>query len=228
MTTGLIEAGLGVQVSAANPQPGLMRRAQADGVPVLYAGADSAAPGKPLPEGTKILCIYVGEPGAGAPDAVHVWSIEEANWYLDPHSELYGGADLRVLPTYVHDYAGDPVADAKNAVGAMEAMGWARDRGRLIFWDAETFVDGPYCAALNLEVRKLGCRLGKYGSQGTVNSNPPVDGGTWMATDTQVDPVELPPGCVGDQWSFGSPWDRSKFSEFVYENCGRGLRHKPK
>ena len=197
-------------------------------LPALYKGVDSARAGNPLPPYTKILAAYIGASDMpGRPDARHVWTMDEWNMYLNPDSVYYGGAELRALPIYVHDYPGDPLADAKNAADAAIDLGWSDAVGRLLFWDAETLVDPAYCSALNLELRLLGFRLGKYGSQGTINQNPPVAGGTWIATDSRIAPSQLPPGCVGDQWLFGGPWDFSVFGEFVYANCGRGPRHVP-
>src|SRR5215469_6288160 len=150
--------------------------------PVLYPGADSAAPGEPLPEGTKILAAYVGAPDLpGQPDARHVWTLPEWDLYFNPGSHLYGGPELRALPVYLHDYPGDPVADAANAADAMADLGWAMDRGRLIAWDAEMLVDPGYAQALADELDKRGARLMKYGPGSTVFRNPAAPGGTWLA-----------------------------------------------
>lgn len=191
----------------------------------LYKGADSASPGTLLPKGTQILAAYVGAKDLqGQPDARHIWTLDEWNLYLNPASDLYGGPELRTLPIFVHDYPGDPAILAENAVDACVDLGWARHLNRLIVIDLETLVDPQYVSSLNIEVRARGFRLMKYGSAGYVNQNPPVDGGTWMALLTPSQPTVLPSGTVGQQWRFGPTWDNDIFSEFVYANCGRGVR----
>lgn len=194
--------------------------------PALYNGADSASPGQPLPAGTKILAAYVGAPDLpGQPDALHVWSIDEWNLYLDPGSKLYGGPELRPCPIYLHDYRGNAAEDAANAIDAVMDLGWTDQKLRIIADDLETLVDPVYVSQLNQEYRMRGFRMMKYGSSGFVNQNPPTDGGTWMALLTNRKPTTLPAGiAVGQQWHFGQPWDLNVFSQFVYDNCGRGPR----
>ena len=192
---------------------------------LLHAGADSAKPGQPLPPGTTILCIYVGAKDLpDQPDAVHVWSVDEANLYLDPSSPLYGGPELRVLPVFVHDFPGDPVLIANNTADALTDMGWSDKLERIVFLDIETLVAPAYVAAVASQLTARGFTMGKYGSQGTINQNPPVPGGTWMATDSKIPPLTLPPDRVGEQWLFSDPWDLSGFDEFVYQRCGVGPR----
>lgn len=191
----------------------------------LYQGADGIKPGIPLPAGTKILCVYVGAFDLpDPPDAVHVWSVEECNLYLDPDSPLYGGPDLRVLPLFVHDFGADPAKVAANAADALLDMGWSDKLGRLIYLDVETLVDPVFVNGVDSELGRRGFRLGKYGSAGYINRNPPVAGGTWMALLQRRRPTILPPGTVGQQWAFGPQWDFDVFSQFVYDNCGQGLR----
>jgi hypothetical protein len=190
----------------------------------LINGADSASPGQPLPPDTEILAAYVGLPGAGAPDAEHVWTAAEWNYYLDPDSHLYGGPQLRVLPVFVHDFPGDPVTLADNACDAAINLGWSFKRGRLLVVDLETLIDPPYVIGLNRRIRERGFRMMKYGSPSTINQNPAVDGGTWMALLQARRPTILPAGTVGDQWRWSSIWDLTVWSEFVYANCGRGPR----
>lgn len=192
---------------------------------VLLNGADSARPGQLLPPGISILCGYIGAKDLpGQPDAVRVWTLEEWNLYLDPYSPLFGGPQLRVLPIFVHDYPGDPVQLANNACDALVDLGWSDKLGRLVYLDIETLIQPVYVAGVAAQMASRGFNMGKYGSAGTINANPRVPGGTWMATDTKARPVTLPPGCVGDQWLFGEPWDYSVFSPFVYANCGEGQR----
>lgn len=192
----------------------------------LYNGADTAAPGHPLPAGTKILCGYIGAHDLpGQPDALHVWTRAEWNQYLDAGSPLYGGPELRSLPIFVHDFPGDPVQLANNACDAAVDLGWAHRLGRLIAVDLETLVDAAYVSGLNKQIRARGFRCMKYGSPSTINQNPATDGGTWMALLLAHRPSVLPPDTVGDQWRFGTEWDLSVFDKFVYDNCGVGPRH---
>ena len=187
----------------------------------LINGADAATAGNALPADTRILAAYVGQPGQT--DATHVWSADEWNFYLNPESPRYGGPDLRVLPIFVHDFPGDPVRLANDACDAAIALGWSDKKHRLLVVDLETLIDDAYVTGLNLQIRKRGFAMIKYGSPSTINQNPPVDGGTWMALLQRRRPSVLPPGTVGDQWSWGV-WDQTVWSEFVYENCGRGMR----
>lgn len=192
---------------------------------VLYPGVDGVSPGAPLPAGTKILVVYIGARDLpDPPDALHVWTIAECNLYLDPASSLYGGPDLRILPVFVHDFASPAGLVAANMADAALDMGWAPRIGRIIYLDLETLVQPVFVAAVGAELARLGFVLGKYGSSGYVNQNPPVPGGTWMALLQSRQPRALPPGTVGQQWRFGSPWDSDMFSQFVYDNCGRGMR----
>lgn len=191
----------------------------------LYNGVDSATPGHPLPRNTRILCVYIGAKDLpGQPDARHVWTIDEINQYMDPASKLYGGPDLRVLPIFVHDYPGDPATLANNCCDAAVDLGWSNRLGRLLVVDFETLIDPPYVGGVSAQITDRGFRMTKYGSQGTINQNPPVPGGTWMATDSGTRPAVLPADRVGEQWLFDEPWDFSVFDQFVYDNCGVGPR----
>lgn len=196
----------------------------------LHNGADSATPGWALPLGTTILAAYVAaydlpDPG----DARHAWSPDEWNLYLNPGpaddpNPLYGGPELRVLPIFVHNYGGDPVVGANNACDAAVDMGWSDKMGRILCLDLETLTDPAYTQAFSAQTTARGFKLMKYGSPSTIQGNGPVPGGTWMAQLTNFRPSVLPPGTVGDQWAWGNIWDLSVFSDFVYANCGQGLR----
>ena len=197
---------------------------------LLYNAVDAAFPGHALPPLTDILMGYVGAKDLpGPPDTPHIWTKDEWNLYLDPASALYGGPQLRPLPIYTHDFAGDPAQDAENAVDAAVDLGWANTLGRLMLWDAEMLVDKLYTARLNVEVRVRGFRLTKYGSLTTIEQDPPTDGGTIFAAWQKTKPQAIPPG-LGVGWQWASPdqvggfWDLSICSPFVYHNCGFGLR----
>lgn len=196
----------------------------------LYNGVDISTPGAPLPKGTHLLFGYVGARDlSGRPDTPHIWTLDDWNQYVHPDSPLYGGPRLRVVPVYTHDYAGDPVVDAKNAVDACADLGWALHAGRIIYWDAELLVDESYCDRLSLEISHQGMRMGKYGSLDTIKRNPPVPGGTWFAKWQTEKPPSLPSDLgVAWQWSSpaqnGTPWDMTIADHFVYANAGREIR----
>ena len=191
----------------------------------LYDGADAAIPGQPLPAGTRILNIYVGATDLPVrPDTPHIWTVDEANLYLDPDSPLYGGPDLRVLPNFVHDFPADPALLANNACDAAVDMGWSDQLGRLLVLDTETLVDRSYVNACDWQISQRGFLMMDYGSYQFVLQNPPVSGGKWGALLTRYRPSFLPSNLVGQQWQWGRAWDRSVFSRFVYDNCGVGPR----
>lgn len=194
--------------------------------PALYRGADASIPGNPLPKSTQILAAYVGATDLpGQPDTPHIWSIDEWNLYLNPDSSLYGGPDLRCLPIFVHDFTGDAVTIAQNAIDAVTDLGWKSHLGRIIAFDTETMINRSFVHAVDLEVQRAGFRLMDYGSLDFVVHNMPCSGGLWGALLTATQPSILPPDCNGQQWRFGTEWDSDIFDEFVYENCGRGMRH---
>lgn len=193
-------------------------------------GVDASQPGARLPKGVSILFAYIGAKDlSGQPDTPHIWTVDDCNRYLSPSGDLYGGPQLRIVPIYVHDYPGDPVADAQNACDAMQDMGWAMDRGRLLYWDAETLVDPQYTDALAVQCMKRGVRMGKYGSLDTIEQDPPVPGGTWFAKYQDQKPLVIPAN-LGVAWQWASPtqvggdWDLSICQSFVYANAGRGIR----
>lgn len=191
----------------------------------LYPGVDGIKPGIPLPAGTKILAVYIGAKDLpDPPDAFHVWTVDECNLYLDPASKLYGGPELRILPIFVHDFTADPHLVALNMADAASDMGWSDRVGRIIYLDLETLVSPLFVTEVSNSLRTLGYTLGKYGSSGTVNRNPAVPGGTWMALLANRQPTTLPAGTVGQQWRFGADWDLDVFDQFVYDNCGQGPR----
>ena len=184
----------------------------------LYNGVDAAFPGAALPAGTQILAAYIGEPtDPGPPDTPHIWTAAEWNSYLTVAPQL------RFLPVYVHNYAGDAVADATNAANAATELGWIPGKGRLIAFDLETFVDPPYVTDFDANLKQLGFETMPYGSAFYVDQNPPC-AGRWVAQLTANPPRSLPAGAIGQQWKFGGSWDYDVFSQYVYDNCGRGPR----
>lgn len=196
-----------------------------------YNAVDASHPGAHLPKGTSILFGYIGAMDlSGKPDTPHVWTLTDWNRYLSPHGDLYAGPHVRPVPVYTHDYPGDPARDAQNAVDAMADLGWYDNVGRLLFWDAEALIDPWYTDALAVECMRRGVRLGKYGELSTIESDPPVPGGTWFAKWQDTKPTAIP-ASLGVAWQWASPtqaggdWDLSICSPFVYANAGRGVRH---
>ena len=190
----------------------------------LHPGADASTPGAPLPAGTSILAAYVGRPGAGAPDALHIWSADEWNDYIE-HAP-----SLRSLPISVHSYDdGNPRADAANAVDAVRALGWAPNmpgaQRRIIVVDCETLIDNAYFAEVQKGINDAGFRAVLYGSASTVEYNH-CPGGYYVANyNFSHAPTTLPANCLGIQWKPGGAWDLDVFSDAAYAGCGIGLRH---
>jgi hypothetical protein len=196
-----------------------------DTVTTVYSGVDGAYPGQALPAGTRIVAGYIGAKDLpGGPDTPHIWTRDEWNLYLDPRSALFGGHDLRCLPIYVHDYPGDPVADANNAADAAIDLGWSHDRSRIIVWDAEFLSVKSYAAALHLNLNRLGFELMTY--EKTVLQDPSADF-RWIfriLTAGSPEPTAIPAGEDGWQWAQHDPWDLDIFSQAVYNHCGQGPR----
>lgn len=197
----------------------------------LILGVDASYPGNKLPQGTEIVAGYVGAPDLlGTPDTPHLWTLEEWNWYLDPKSDrpdLYGGPGLRALPIYTHDYPGDPVADANNAIDAMTDLGWRQHWTRLVAWDSEALVDAVYEGRLARQLQvAAGWNMLPYGIARTITMVPVPKGspGVWAAALQPQQPRGLPDGWAGQQWRFGEDWDYDVFTPAVYNQCGLGPR----
>jgi hypothetical protein len=189
---------------------------------MLYNGVDSAYPGAPLPAGTQILCAYVGGKFLpGAPDTPHIWTTDEWNGYYEDHSKI------RMLPIYVHNYPGDPVECADNAVNAVTALGWAAnmpgDERRIIVLDMEIFVAPAYVHGFIDRASQRGFATMVYGSWDFVVRNPPGIG-YWMSHLLPHAPSILPPNAQGVQWRYGAQWDYNVFSSRVWNGCGQGPR----
>ena len=195
----------------------------------LYKGADASTPKAALPSGYLIVAGYVGAPELpGQPDTPHVWTAAEWNQYLDPASPLYVPG-CRALPIYTHDYPGDPVQDAANAMDAAADLGWDADRGsRVMAWDSEFLSDPGYCAGLRRALNLGGWLLMTY--EKTALQDPPTDL-RWLFHIQGLHsppPRSLPAGADGLQWTFAGAWDLDLFSQRVYDLCGQGPRIVPK
>jgi hypothetical protein len=198
----------------------------------LYPGVDaSREPGTPLPFGTRILCGYIGALDlAGRPDTPHIWTRDEWNAYADPDSPLVAPQDkpfLRLLPIFTRDFAGNPDNDANNAADAAIDLGWSHDGSRVILRDAEFFRDDSYSAAFRARLNLRGFKDGTY--EQTPTQDPSAQF-RWIFDLVPRQPKALPPGWDGWQWAFpntpgGVPgWDRSVFSQRMYDYCGQGPR----
>jgi hypothetical protein len=194
---------------------------------MLYKGVDASKPGHPLPPGTSIVAGYVGAPELqGIPDTPHIWTRDEWNMYLDPLGQFYGGPAIRALPIYTHDYGGDPVIDARNAIDAMLDLGW-HEGMRLLAWDSEFLIDQAYEEGLAAELWKQeGWGLLPYGVARTITQviAPPHSPGVWAAALQSTEPRSLPAHWAGWQWAFGNTWDLDMFDQAVYIGCGKGSR----
>lgn len=188
----------------------------------LYDGADAAFATAALPAGTQLLCMYVGGPGPGAPDARHIWTAGEANSYYRTDPEL------RFLPIAVHSYDnGDPVASANNGADAMERLGWAPFMHglarRVCLIDCETLIDPPFFTAMQDQVYDRGFAPVLYGSAGFVTRNP-CPRGYWLAAPTGRRPTSLNGEVRGIQYAWGPSWDLSVFDDLIWAAAGQGPR----
>jgi hypothetical protein len=193
--------------------------------PVLYSGVDASQPPGTLPAWhVDIICGYVGDASLpGPPDTPHIWTPAEWNTLYEQ-----SGGRVRMLPIYVHNYPGDPKQDAANAVAAARALGWAPNLAgtsrRIIALDLETMVDRTYVAMLETYVWDAGFAAMPYGSNYYVLQNPPGVG-YWVADLVTRAPRYLGAQVQGVQWQWGAVWDRSVFSQRVWDGCGVGPRH---
>jgi len=114
---------------------------------------DAAYPPLTEPDGFAGVLGYIGKTGF----TPHVWT--PAEWRRFEH--------LRQFPCYVPDLAADPAGEAKIAVDAAEALGWARfpePDTRTIICDTETNIVPGWYAAFAATVAELGFIAVNYGS----------------------------------------------------------------
>lgn len=195
--------------------------------PALFQGIDASDPPAELPDYTvDIVAGYVGETTLpGPPDTPHIWSADQ--WNALEADGRARGHPVGLLPIYTHNYPGDPQADARNAVNACLALGWAANmpgsQRRIIALDLETFVDKSYVGALEDAIYRLGFIAMPYGSNYYDLQNPPGVG-WWVALPEIFPPRYLGPGVQGVQWQLGGTWDRSVFAQRVMDGCGFGPR----
>ena len=115
---------------------------------------------------------------------------------------------------------------AKAAVDAVTQKGWApfAEPRRIIVIDAETNTNYDYysdaCDAIST-AGFVGVQYRSAGSVGNAVQNPPDL--TWVAVPGQPKPnAQI---WAGYQYAWGREWDLDTFSQYVYDGCGRGMRH---
>jgi hypothetical protein len=146
------------------------------------------------PPKTDGVAFYIGG------DTPHVWTQAEIGMQKARYR----------LPIYVRNIPPwNASADAQVILARLKAIG--APKGSTVVIDLETVVQVAYVAALNAAIRQGGYHLMKYGSSGNINSNPPTDGGTWVAIP-EAKPATLPTGTVGVQYADPGPYDLSEFS----------------
>jgi|SRR5215469_9226375 len=184
---------------------------------VLYNGADASRPDvATLPSGTQIICGYVGG------DTPHVWTLDEWNEFLEVDSAV------RFLPIYVDSNASfNSGTDlAKAAVNAVKERGWApfQANRRVIVIDCEENTNYEYYSEASDAIWTAGFVMVQYRSSGSVGNDQqsPPDL-TWVAVPGQPKPKAQI--WAGYQYHWGKEWDLDTFTQYVYDGCGRGLRH---
>lgn len=173
---------------------------------------DAAFPPATAPAGVQGVLGYVGKELF----TPHVWTPGE--WRRFQH--------LRQYPCYVPDLAADPAAEARIAVAAVEALGWAKMPGpktRVIVCDLETSVVPAWYAAFAAEVAASGYMPVAYGSLSSIAATYASD--LWVAA-WDGDPV-LEPGQTihAHQYASGPDVDLSVIDEWMLERGGVGPRH---
>lgn len=177
---------------------------------------DASQPPGSAPPGAECVLGYVGRAG----ETPHVWTPEE--WRRFGH--------LRQFPCWVPDLSNNPVADAREAVAAVEKLGWAR-------------LAQPVTRAIILdgEARQFPAWYGEWAAEVTANEYFPVDYGSaayvganfaysiWAAEWDGI--PDLVPGQTvgGTQYAANISWggtqiDLSVISASMYIRGGEGPR----
>ena len=136
---------------------------------MTYVHMADAAYAQNIPPGFQVAAGYFG-----GPNAYHVWP--EADWGRFPGCKL---------PIWVAGLDGNE--EGLEAVAALKRLGVPG--GNLIAVDMETRVDKTYVANFGEVVRGQGYFVWVYGSAGTVEQNPALNG-YWLA-DYVLNPLPV-------------------------------------
>lgn len=173
---------------------------------------DASVPPATAPAGCAGVLGYVGKTGF----TPHVWT--PAEWRRFQHLKQY--------PVWVPDLAANPLAEARAAAVAVEALGWAKlpdPRTRVIVCDLETHVVPAWYAKFAAAVGSRFYVAVAYGSLSTIAANLASD--LWVAA-WDGDPA-LEPGQTirAHQYQAGPGVDLSVVDEWLWERGGTGPRH---
>jgi hypothetical protein len=161
---------------------------------MLHLGFDaSVPPGTPYP-GARAVLGYIGG------NTPHVWSRGE--WLAFQH--------LAQFPIWVGVFEDDPAGHADEAVRAAHGLGWSdnppsRNR-RAIVLDYETQVDPAWINTFGARLWRAGYETFVYGSQSTVDENPPKEGRVIALYNGRPD-LTSDPFAVGHQFSANIAFD---------------------
>ena len=180
----------------------------------LYQMFDAAyPPSSPYP-GCQAVAGYIGG------NTPHVWTAAE--WQRFGH--------LRQFPIWTGYAEANPTHHGKQAVAAMQALGWAagRPNRRAVIVDEETEVNAAWIDAFAAVVWAAGYQTFIYGSLATVLDNPPKEG--YLVADWNDVPA-VPPYAhvIGHQYKPNVAWDGTQvdlsvISEEMLVHGGQGPR----
>lgn len=183
----------------------------------LYKVFDASQPPNAAPGGAEGVLGYVGRQG----ETPHIWT--PAEWNRFSH--------LRMFPAWVPDTTNTPAQDAKEAVMAIERLGWARypePDTRAIVLDGETSQFPGWYEAWANEVTADGYFPVDYGSYSFVSANFAYE--VWAA-DWDGIPALVPGQTVGGtQYKANIPFDGTEIDLSVidfglFRRGGQGKRH---
>lgn len=183
----------------------------------LYKVFDASRPPSVAPGGAEAVAGYVGRQR----ETPHVWTPAEWNRF----------AHLKMFPIWVPDTMASPAQDAKEAVMAVERLGWCRYSGadcRAILLDGETSEFPGWYEAWANEVSADSFFPVDYGSYSFVGANFAYE--VWAA-DWDGIPALVPGQTVGGtQYKANIPWDGTAIDLSVidlgmFRRGGVGKRH---
>ena len=183
----------------------------------LYKVFDASRPPSVAPPGAEGVLGYVGRAG----ETPHIWTPAEWNRF----------EALRMFPCWVPDTTSTPAMDAKEAVSAVERLGWARYEGsatRAIILDGEMKQFPSWYDAWANEVAADGYYPVDYGSASYIGANLAYS--VWAADWNNI-PALVPGQTVGGtQYKANIPFDGTEIDLSVIDlglfmRGGIGKRH---
>jgi hypothetical protein len=181
----------------------------------LTLGFDASSPPAAAYPNAGAVLGYIGG------NTPHVWTVAE--WLRFQH--------LRQFPIWVGYQESDPAEHAREAVDAMERLGWTphANTRRAVIVDEETQVDGPWINTFAQGILDGGYVTIVYESLAVLLDNPHRTG-VWVADWNNV--PQLPEGfpVIGCQYRANVAWentqvDLSVLSDAMIIHGGYGPRH---